>query len=93
MFLLNPDEALSREELLQRIWHVRFTPAHRAQVLEIAATRGCTWMDILREYIEEYEAVWDNPIEREKWLRTSNEMDRRLAMPYGFDPRLQTKDR
>jgi|KBSMisStaDraftv2_1062788.scaffolds.fasta_scaffold15320_8 hypothetical protein len=29
MFLLGPDEGLTREELLQKIWRERFTPAHR----------------------------------------------------------------
>jgi hypothetical protein len=92
MFLLDPDEALSREELLQKIWHVRFTQAHRDQVLEIAAASGCTWLDILREKSEEADAVWNDPIQRVECLRKHEEMDRRLAMPYGPDPMLMGKD-
>ena len=92
MFLLDPDEVLSREELLQKIWHVRFTPAMRAKALAIAQARGCTWQDLVRESFEEYDAMWDNPVERDEWLRTHEEMERRRAMPYGPDPLLQGKD-
>ena len=67
MYLLDPDEALSRDELLQKIWDVRLTPAMRAKVLAIAQARGCTWQDLFREYFDEYGAMWDNLSEREEW--------------------------
>ncbi|HEV8327451.1 MAG TPA: hypothetical protein VGQ08_08190 [Nitrospiraceae bacterium] len=77
MYLLDPDEALSREELLQNTWDVRLTPPMRAKVLAIAQARGCTWQDIFREYFDEYDAMWDDLSEREEMLRTHEEMEGR----------------
>ena len=87
MFLLDPDEGLTREELLQKIWHVRFTPDHRAQVLEIADGRGITWLDVLREKAAQFDDMLESPSEHAEWVRTCKEMNRRAAMPFGSDPR------
>jgi hypothetical protein len=45
MYLLDPDEALSRDELLQKIWDVGLTPPMRAKVLanaQLLAVPGMT---------------------------------------------------
>jgi hypothetical protein len=89
MFLLDPSEGLSRDELLEKIWQVRFTSADRAKILGIAESRGLTWLEFLRETAAEYDAEMEDPITREEWWCWHDEMERRLAMPYGPDPLLR----
>ena len=67
MFLLDPTEGLSRDELLQRIFDVQMTPAQRAVVLENAQARGCTWQELFLDVFEQYDTMMDDPIKREEW--------------------------
>ena len=86
MFLLHPDDALlPLDELLEKIWQERLTPAHRAQCLAEAQARGVTYMDLMREEADRLDADMADPIEREKWLRKCEDMHRWRAMPYGPD--------
>ena len=82
MFLLNPDQGLSRDEELQKIWQGRLTPAQRAKVLRIAAAHGCTWLELLREYDEVHARLWADPIERARLI----EEVRWQEQPFGPDP-------
>jgi hypothetical protein len=92
MFLLDPDEALSREDLMQKIWDNRLTPPLRAEVLGMAQARGCTWQDIFLDLFDQYDIMMADPSRREEWLRTHEEMERQRAMPLGSDPMLKGKD-
>lgn len=89
MYLLDPTEGLSRDELLQHIWDVQLTPPLRAKVLGIAQTRGCTWQDIFRELFQQYDKEMDDPVKCEAWMRMHEEMERQRAMPLGQDPLLR----
>lgn len=89
MFLLDPTEGLSREELLQHMWHVQMTPPQRAKILEKSEARGCTWQDLIRETFEQYDTMIEDPIQCEEWLQTHEEMERRKATPFGPDPLLE----
>ena len=88
MFLLDPTEGLSREELLQNIWDVQLTLPQRDKVLEIARARGCTWQDVFRDLFKQYDAEMEDPVKCEEWMRTHEEMERQRAMPFGSDPSL-----
>ncbi len=89
MFLLDPTEGLSREELLQHIWYRDFTQAQREKALRIAESRGMTWIELLREVAAGYDAAIADPVQREEWLRTNEEIEHGRAMPFGGDPRLE----
>jgi len=80
------DGLLTREEQLEKIWAERLTPAHRAQCLAEALARGVTYMDLMQEVAAEHDAAMADPVQREKWLRISQEMDERRATPLGRDP-------
>jgi hypothetical protein len=84
--MFDPDSLLTREELLQKIWAERLSPAHRAQCRAEATARGVTVMNLLREEAARHDAAMEDPIEREKWLRINRKMYQRDAMPLGRDP-------
>ena len=88
MYLLDPSENLSREELLQNLWNVQLTPAHRAKVLEIAQAHNMTPIELLRKKAAEYDAMMEDPAEREEWIRTNEEIEQERALPFGPDPTL-----
>lgn len=89
MYLLDPTEGLSREELLQHMWHVQMTPPQRAKVLGIAQDRGCTWEDLIRETFDQYDIMMEDPVKREEWLCENDKIERRRAMPFGGEPLLE----
>ena len=60
----HPDDALSRDEHLQKIWKTQPTPHMRARVLADAEALGCIWLDIFREFAAEHDSLWADPIER-----------------------------
>ena len=83
---LDPDDFLSRDELLEKIWTKRLPPALRAQCLAECIAQGITYMDFMRLVAARYDAAMEDPIEYEKWLRISREMYRR-------EPRRRTSPR
>ncbi|UVT18994.1 MAG: hypothetical protein H8K03_14410 [Nitrospira sp.] len=44
-------------------------------------------MDVLRDIADDYDAAMADPVQREEWQRISQEMDEKMAMPFGPDPR------
>ncbi len=86
MFLLDPDEVLSREELLQKIWATRLSPAQQTQCLQEAETRGLTYMDLMRVVAASHDATMADPLKREEWLKINQEIESQREAPYGFDP-------
>lgn len=88
MYLLDPSKNLTRDELLQNIWNVLLTPAHRAKVREIAEAHNMTPIELLRKKAAEYDALMEDPAEREQWLRTNEEIENKRATPFGPDPTL-----
>jgi hypothetical protein len=89
MFLLDPDKVLTRKELLENIFKNRLSPSQQAQCLRETEARGLTYMDLLRELAASHDATMTDPVKREEWLKISEEMDRRRAMPFGPDPLLE----
>ena len=63
---VDEDALLTREELLEKIWATRLSPAHRTKLLAEALARGVTYMDLLREMAAEHDAAYDNPVQREE---------------------------
>ncbi len=81
-------EGLSRDEVLQKTFDERLTPEQQANARRAAEAKGISLMDLLREVANEYDAAMADPVRREEWLRRSQEMDDKQAMPFGPDPRL-----
>lgn len=87
-YYLHPSDALTREELLKKIWATRLSPAQQAQCLKEAEARGLTYMDLMWELAASHDAVMDDPVEREEWLKIHEEIEAQRAMPFGPDPLL-----
>ena len=61
-YFFHPSDALTREELLQKILATRLSPAQRAQCLAEVAARGLAWPDPFREMAAERDATMADPL-------------------------------
>jgi hypothetical protein len=64
----------------------------RPRARDIAKERGITLMELFREMAHEYDAAMTDPIRRAEFLRISEEMDERDAVPFRADPLIDLKD-
>lgn len=87
MFLLDPTEGLSRDELMQHMWDTQLTPPQRDTILGMAQAHGGTWQELFREVFDQYDVMMRDPVKWEAWMHTHEAMERRRVMPFGPDPR------
>lgn len=88
----DPDGLLSWEELLEKIFAERMSPASKERVLRIAEVRGVDYMTVLHDALALFEEKLEDPVYCESFLAHCQEKHEREAMPFGPDPRMQGGD-
>lgn len=80
--LLHPDEALSVDELLQKIYDERLTAAAKTGLLAQAEARGLSWKSVMLEMVDEWSERMADPLERARILAR----EERRECPLRRDP-------